>query len=383
LIRRLTESESLHKEAQKLTHLGNWSWDIETDTIKWSDEMYRIHGLEPQSEIITFERYIGLIHPDSREERINEINESLVTGIVKDYTLKIMTPSGEIKILRGFGDINKTADGKPIKVVGTCQDITEEFHLKNNMLVLNKELLVKNEELIRSNKELESFNYIVSHDLQEPLRKIQLYTEKIIHQAESLSAGARTSLEKVIRSADRMRILIKDLMDFSQISLEQPALKEMALNAIFEDAMETFAEAVEQGHAVFFIDPLPEARVIPFQFRQLVTNLISNAIKYRKQDLVAHIRVTNTVLSADALDFADAKGHYLKISISDNGIGFDAGQREKIFDLFKRLHSNEAYSGTGIGLAICKKIMQNHNGYITADGVLNEGSTFNIYLPFY
>ncbi|HEX8576898.1 MAG TPA: PAS domain-containing protein [Flavobacterium sp.] len=383
LIRRLTESESLHKEAQKLTHLGNWSWDIETNVIEWSDEMYRIHGLEPQSETITFERYISLIHPDNREERINAINESLVTGIVKDYTLKIMTPSGEIKILRGFGDINKTADGKPMKLVGTCQDITEEFHLKNDMLALNKELSVKNDELMRSNKELESFNYIVSHDLQEPLRKIQLYIEKIIHQTESLSAGARTSLEKVIRSADRMRILIKDLMEFSQISLEQPALKKMALDAIFEDAMETFAEAVEQGHATFFIDTLPEARVIPFQFRQLVTNLIANAIKYRKQDQVAIIRVTSVVLPAETLDFADAKGHYLKISISDNGIGFDTEQREKIFDLFKRLHSNEAYSGTGIGLAICKKIMQNHNGYITADGIPDNGSTFNIYLPFH
>ncbi|HEU4495997.1 MAG TPA: ATP-binding protein, partial [Flavobacterium sp.] len=381
LIRRLTESESLHKEAQKLTHLGNWSWDMETNVIEWSDEMYRIHGLEPQSETITFERYLQFIDPDSREEQKSILNESLITGIIRDYILKIITPSGEIKILRGFGDINKTADGKPIKLVGTCQDITEEFHLKSEMQALNRELLVKNEELMRSNKELESFNYIVSHDLQEPLRKIQLYTGKIIHQTESLSAIAHTSLEKVIRSADRMQILIRDLMDFSQISLEQPALKKMALNPIFEDAVETFAEAVEQGHALFSIDMLPEARIVPFQFRQLVINLISNSIKYRKQDQAADIRVASMELPADALDFADAKGNYLKISISDNGIGFDPGQREKIFDLFKRLHSNETYSGTGIGLAICKKIMQNHNGYITADGIPNEGSTFNIYLP--
>ena len=381
LIRLLTESEHLHKEAQKLTHLGNWSWDTGSNSIQWSDEMYRIYGLEPQSETITFERFIGLIHPDSREARISEINESLQTGIAKDYTLKILTPAGEIKILKGYGSLLVDPEGKPAKLVGTCQDITTEFHLKNDMQALNQELLEKNEELMRTNKELESFNYIASHDLQEPLRKIQLYTEKIMHQVADLPTEVRLSLDKVINSAARMRSLVVDLMNFSQISLAQPEFQKVSLQSIFDDAVEQFAESVEQGDAVFTIGSLPQARIIPSQFQQLVTNALGNAVKYRKQDQAAHIRVTAETVSSKAIDFPDAKGRYLKISISDNGIGFDAAQSENIFDLFKRLHSNETYSGTGIGLAICKKIMQHHNGFITADGTPNEGSTFNIYLP--
>jgi len=382
LIQRLTESEALHKEAEKLTHLGNWAWDVGDNTIQWSDEMYRIYGLEPQSETITFDRFVGLIHPDSRETRLNEINESLQTGIVKDYNLKIVTPAGNVKILRGLGSISTDADGQPKKVVGTCQDITAEFHLKNELMALNEELSIKNEELLRTNNELESFNYIASHDLQEPLRKIQIYTEKVIHQADGLSNEMRMALEKVISSTTRMRTLIKDLMVFSQISLAATLFEKTPLNAIFDKVLEEFAESIEQGNAIFHIDTLPEVTIIPFQFQQLLTNIVGNSIKYRKQEEPAIISVSSTVVRANDIGVASAKGKYLKVSISDNGIGFEAEHRENIFDLFKRLHTNETYSGTGIGLAICKKIMQNHNGYITADSIAGEGSVFNIYLPY-
>ncbi|RZJ29814.1 MAG: PAS domain S-box protein, partial [Flavobacterium sp.] len=382
LIERLTESEQLNNEAQKLTHLGNWSWDIETGSIQWSDEMYRIYGLEPQSEVITFERFISLVHPDFRQTRIDEINESLKSGIVKDYTLKIVTASGEVKVLRGLGSIAQDKQGKPIKLVGTCQDITEEFRLKSELLDLNKELSEKNVELTRTNKELESFNYIASHDLQEPLRKIELYSEKIICQAESLPADVNITLGKVTSAAARMRNLINDIMAFSQISLSTPVFETLPLNLVFDEGAEFFAEAVEQGQAIFNIGPLADAAIIPSQFRQLLANIFGNAIKYKNPSTAAVINVTGSVVSAEAMSFPGASGNYLRIAISDNGIGFDPDQRDNIFDLFKRLHSNEDYSGTGIGLAICKKIMQNHNGYISADGKPGEGSTFNLYLPY-
>lgn len=381
LIDRLTETESLNKEAQRLTHLGNWSWDIGNDAIQWSDEMYRIYGLEPQSEDITFERFIGLIHPDSRETRISEINESLATGVAKDYMLKIVTPAGEVKMLRGFGSITHDSTGKPVKLVGTCQDITREHHLKSELIKLNEELSVKNEKLSRTNKELESFNYIASHDLQEPLRKIELYTEKIIYQSGALPDGVNVTLQKVINAASRMRTLINDLMAFSQISLVIPTFEKVSLQALTDEVLDFFSDAVEKGEVKFEIDPLPLAAVSPVQFQQLLTNLFSNSIKYRKSGQAVEIQVTNALVDADQMEFADAKGTYLKIAVTDNGIGFDAAQGHHIFDLFKRLHSNETYSGTGIGLAICKKIVQNHNGFITAGGSPGVGAHFTIYLP--
>jgi len=186
LIRKLTESEALHNQAHELTHLGNWSWNIGDNTINWSDEMFRIYGLVPPSETITFERFIELVHPNDRERRIGEIEESLKTGEVKDYTLKIVTPAGSVKILAGHGSMKNEANGKPISLTGTCQDITKEYYLKNELQALNGSLSLKNTELLNINQELKSFNYIASHDLQEPLRKIQLFTGRLMEQSDDL-----------------------------------------------------------------------------------------------------------------------------------------------------------------------------------------------------
>ncbi|HEX8561721.1 MAG TPA: PAS domain-containing protein [Flavobacterium sp.] len=381
LIRRLTQSEELHKEAQKLTHLGNWSWEIGSKTLMWSDEMYRIYGLEPQMEVITFDRFVSMIHPENRDKRVQEIEESVRTGIVKDYTLKIITPQGEIKILRGYGSIEKSANGKPLRLVGTCQDITSEYHLKNELILLNDALSKKNAELVASNKELESFNYIASHDLQEPLRKIQIYTEKVIHQTESLSPEARHSLEKVMASAARMRSLINDLMSFSQVSLSDFVFETIPLDQIVAEAIDGFSDITASGTATITADPFPEARIIRFQFLQLLSNIIGNAIKYRKDYVRATIHITNKYVTAEEVPSSSASGRYLKISVCDNGIGFDREYADTIFDLFKRLHANDKYSGTGIGLAICKKIAQNHNGCISTDSERGKGSCFHVFLP--
>ena len=371
----------MHKEAQRLTHLGNWSWDIGAEMIEWSDEMYRIYGLEPQSEQITFERFRNLIHPDNREQRLREIEESLVTGIVKDYTLKIVSPQGEIRILRGYGNLEVGPDGNPRKLMGTCQDITDEYHLKNELIALNQALSVKNSELMNSNKELESFNYIASHDLQEPLRKIQLFIEKIMLQGQDMPDSIHASLEKVVGAAARMRQLIHDLMEFSQISLSRLVLEDVDSDAILRETLEPYSDALENGQLVVTTHNLPIIRAVRFQFSQLITNLLSNAIKYGREDSPTHISATGSIVTAAEMDFPGASGRYIKITISDNGIGFDPAQKEHIFELFKRLHGSEMYTGTGIGLAICKKIVQNHRGFISADSAYGEGSRFHIYLP--
>ncbi len=381
LIKRLTESEALHKQAEKLTHLGNWSWEIGTDTIVWSDEMYRIYGLEPQSENITFERFLSLIHPDDRDRRVAEINDAVQSGIVKDYTLKIVNPDGAVKVLKGHGNVLFDSSRLPKFLIGTCQDITKEYHLNRELVTLNESLSQKNSELVTINKELESFNYIASHDLQEPLRKIRIYSGRLLEQAEKLPEEARTSLDKVISSASRMQRLISDLIEFSQISSPADAFEKVPLNDLITEIQNNFSHVIDEQRGVVRVEPLPEALVIPFQFTQLFTNIIGNALKYSRDGVPPEIDIRSEVVSAAQTGAKNAKGDYLKISVCDNGIGFDSDQKEKIFDLFKRLHGAENYSGTGIGLAICKKIINHHKGFIKAESEKGKGSCFMIFLP--
>ncbi len=383
LIRRLSESEELHKQAQQLTHLGNWSWDIGTDSIQWSDEMYRIYGLEPQSEAITFDRFMSLIHPDNRATRMAEIAQALETGVAASYTLNIIAATGEHKILRGFGEVVKDSSGKPIRMVGTCQDITKEYRLNQEMVELNRSLSQKNRELRIINRELELFNYIASHDLQEPLRKIQIYSGRILEEPGNLEKQHRQSLEKVASSASRMQQLIADLIEFSQLNAPSEAMSRVSLCDEVEEAKNTFLLHFENGSAQIECASLPDIMAIPFQLRQLISNLIGNAIKYRKPDVPCRIRIDGEIV--DAKDIAEGpnnlSGTFFKISFCDNGIGFEPGQAENIFGLFKRLHTADSYSGTGIGLAICKKIAQNHGGFIRARGQEGEGACFDVYFP--
>ena len=381
LIKKLTESEALHKQAQMLTHIGNWSWNITTNKVDWSDEMFRIYGLEPQSEEMTFERFISLIHPDYRERRIQEVQESLITLDAKDYTLKVQNPDGTIKMLKGKGKLELDENNKPLRLVGTCQDITKEYFLSAELINLNDSLLEKNAELERINKELESFNYVASHDLQEPLRKIQTFTNRLLEQIEEIPQPALNSIDKVITSASRMQSLIKDLIGFHQVSAAE-AYENVQLNTLLDEVKTAFIENIENKEAVIRVGNLPELKVIPFQFIQLFTNLIGNAIKYKKTDTVSEIDIHAEMIDAENIIHKGVpSGKYVRLSVRDNGIGFEPEQNEKIFDLFKRLHGKEKYSGTGIGLSICKKIVHNHDGYILADGEKGIGACFYIYLP--
>ncbi|MCK0145668.1 PAS domain S-box protein [Arenibacter sp. F26102] len=246
------------------------------------------------------------------------------------------------------------------------------------------ELEQKNTELQKMNKELQSFAYISSHDLQEPLRKIQTFASRIIEKdKDTLSENGKYLFKRMQLSAERMQSLIDDLLAYSRTHNLEGDFEKINLNDIIEQVKQDLSEELLQKNAIIDSDKTCEVNIIPFQFKQLFYNLISNSLKFSNPERPVHITIRNEYVDGNILDgegFNDSK-NYCHITFSDNGIGFDQEYSEKIFELFQRLHGKTEYPGTGIGLAIIKRIVENHHGIITAKGELGKGATFNIYLP--
>ncbi|MDZ4823423.1 MAG: ATP-binding protein [Flavobacteriales bacterium] len=243
----------------------------------------------------------------------------------------------------------------------------------------------KNKELERSNLELESFSYSASHDLQEPLRKIQVFAGRILLQEKhNFSEKSIDYFTRITSSAARMQNLIEALLSYSITDTNEKIFIPTNLTNVIEETKEDLQELIEQNNAVIESSALPIVNIIPLQFQQLITNIISNSIKYRKKNVNPVIKINAVKVSVSELKAkVDSKADkFWKISITDNGIGFEPQYATKIFDLFQRLHGKDEYSGTGIGLATCKKIMRNHSGIIIAESEPDKGATFHIYLPF-
>ncbi len=248
----------------------------------------------------------------------------------------------------------------------------------------NEQMFEKNQELEYSNTELASFSSIASHDLKEPLRKIQIFSKLVLaNEKNNVSPDSQTFLDRVIVSAHRMQQLIDDLISYSRTSSQKIVYTETDLNIILNQVLEDLQEIIEESKAKIEIAEMPFIPIIPSQFRQLFLNLISNSIKYSDATKLPHIRIISEkpdkkeILSIGG----DPSMSYLKIVVTDNGIGFAEEFATRIFEPFQRLHGKDEYSGTGIGLAICKKIMLNHKGFITASSEEGKGATFYIYVP--
>lgn len=379
----LQESEALYRQAQALTHIGNWSWTIPTGKVKWSEELYRIYGLDPHGPEMTFEQFESMIHPEDRQRRIEQIRTSLQTLQPQPYVMRVIRPDGRIVILSGKNEIELDNTGAPYRMMGTCQDITTEYYLQQSLQDANKALEDKNRELERTNKELSSFNYVASHDLQEPLRKIKTYSDLIAGSEHHLSDRGRKYFHSINTSAQRMHQLIQDLLSYSRTHNYIADIAPVSLNTILSEIKEQIDDQIQQTGLILDIGDLPTVQGISFQLYQLFENLVHNAVKYRKAHVVPLIRIHAQKKPGAALDIAGAEvsRDYHIITVADNGIGFAPEFSHKIFEIFQRLHNADEYSGTGIGLAICKRIVQNHEGYITATGVSGEGATFQVYLP--
>ncbi|MBV9962487.1 MAG: PAS domain-containing protein [Parafilimonas sp.] len=263
-------------------------------------------------------------------------------------------------------------------------DLSEKKKNEEIILKYQHDLELKNLQLLQTNTELDSFTYIASHDLQEPLRKIKTFINRIIEtHNETLSENTNEYFKRILSASDRMQNLISALLDYSRTNITKNALVKTPLNDIVYQVKSDLQELLEENKAVIETGELPVLNIVPLHFNQLFSNLIINAVKYRKPRVSPKVTITSTVVEATEVFGAKSLQHnkYYKISVADNGIGFEQKYAGKIFELFQRLHSRFEYEGTGIGLAICKKIVQNHNGIIQAYGEPNAGATFFIYLP--
>jgi PAS domain S-box-containing protein len=325
-------------------------------------------------------RFIGdFIHEESKEKFATLFNESLHGRSKGEITLC----AGE-KIIPVY--ISLTSLQPKLATVGII--VTDQTKLKlheKTILQYQVELEKKNRELAQNNTELTSFTYIASHDLQEPLRKIQTFCNLInALPNEELTPATRDYFQRILKASTRMQNLISSLLNYSRMNARGLDFEMTDLNNVLDDASNNIRELLEESHTVIENEPLPVIPCVPMQISQLFTNLIINSIKYKAAGMAPLIQISARPAMRDEIispDMVRDETHYWKITFSDNGIGFEQQYADRIFELFQRLHSRFEYEGTGIGLAICKKIVQNHKGFIYAEGKPGLGARFIIYLP--
>ncbi len=262
-------------------------------------------------------------------------------------------------------------------------EIKERKSSEEKIKLLNRQLLENIASLEQANKELDRFAFMASHDLQDPLRKIRMFSDRLsLKYHQVMDEDGKTNIHRIHKAAERMQNLITDILTFSKISVETPTFIACDMNNLLQEVVNDLDEELKSKNGKVIVDKLPELSVNPSLIKPLFNNLIGNALKYSKKDVSPIVKVTaeisgqmnGTVSQAPAVK-------YCRIYIQDNGIGFDQKYAEEIFGMFKRLHHNSEFQGTGIGLALCKKIVEQHKGYISARSKINEGSTFIISLP--
>ncbi|MES2397185.1 MAG: PAS domain S-box protein [Bacteroidota bacterium] len=287
--------------------------------------------------------------------------------------------------------LNPYSTSKGNFVIAYIMDIT--IRKKAETLVIQKTKALeqsniaierKNVALEKINKELEAFTFVSSHDLQEPMRKIKNFASVLLKEEEKqLSDEGKNYLRRMYRTANGMQDLIENLLRYSRVKTAERKFEKIDLSIIIDEVKKDFEELIHYKKAVIEVSNLGELNVIRFQFRQLIQNLIDNSLKFSKQGIPPHIKIKSKIAPGIKLknEKLTPEINYCHITYTDNGIGFDPQYNERIFEILQRLHSKEKYKGAGLGLATCKRIIENHNGIITATGKLNKGARFDIYIP--
>jgi PAS domain S-box-containing protein len=496
---KLSQNEALLKEAESIAHNGSFEWFNGIDHFFWSEELFRIHGYQPNSVEITLNFYENLIYKDDLE-RCKQTIFSIMEE-KKDFATeyRILRPDNSVRYVYLTAKVIVNNENEIVKIIGNLQDITELKNAaillektesiyktiasnvpdsivlmfdKNHELILfdgpiitevkfkseltkgiplkelfdadeyktNKDILdrafsgediqlekdfpddktfmidfkpVRNasggifnvmvvmhditeiklvqksleskvEELNSSNQDLEQFAYVASHDLQEPLRKIRAFGERLQNKfTDNISPEGMDYVKRMQNASERMQTLIDDLLTFSRVTRTDEVYVDVDLHDEFQKIIEDLEYTIEKKNATIDLMVNHHIDAIPSQIRQLFQNLLSNAIKFTKEGVPPLVEIKSEILKGEALDNErlEQNKDYCRITLKDNGIGFDQQYADKIFELFQRLHTRNEYQGTGIGLAVCKKIVDKHNGEIIVSSKQNEGTTFAIILP--
>lgn len=361
--------------AEKIAGISHWKYNLQTQRFAFSDNLYNLLGIIPsEDQSVTIGEIIDKIHPEDRDRVMATYNDSLVQKVPTSLIFRIFAANGEIRYIRSVGSLAENSRGEIVKIA-VNYDITDQYEK-------TLELEENNRNLIAINAELEAFNTIVSHDLQEPLRKIQMFISRIdSDQAENLSEKGRDYFSRVRVAANRMQNLLIDLVNYSRTIKGERKYEDCDLSAIVDEVKHGLSTQIEDIGAVVKCQKLPVIQAIPFQMQQLFVNLVSNSLKFSRDGVVPEINIKSIAINdSDFINGAPVDPvKYVKIVVSDNGIGFKQELSEKIFHLFRRLENGDGH-GTGIGLAICRKIAENHGGSILATGKVDKGARFTIFL---
>lgn len=378
----LLNFKALMHENESLLKYGTWEYDFATKRIHWSDGMYLLFGYDPvvDRERLKVDEDIYFKHMDpSQVKTLLDKRKMFLEKNINEFTweYEILTKDKDRKRIESYSRLVRDAKGNPTQIIGTSRDITR-------LREYERSLEEKVKDLDRSNKELEEFAYIASHDLQEPLRKLTTFSERLQQKfSDRLEKDGNAYIDRMLNATSNMRMLIDNLLEYSRTTSSAATAEKCSLNIVVKKALNDLELPIEETNTKVEVGELPVIECIPGQLSQLFINIIGNAIKFRIPGKQPIIQIQSKLLSAKDVSYhlLDETRNWHRINISDNGIGFEEEYSRKIFQIFQRLHSKAEYPGTGIGLSICKKIVDHHKGVIYAEGKPLQGATFTIILP--
>lgn len=344
-------------------NIGVWEWNLETDEVFWDERMEKMFGLKSGTFGGTYKAFEQLVNEEDLSHIQKAVSKALEKDLPYETVFRIKFDDNQTKYISTKALVNKDKDRKPISFTGVCFDVT-------GLREGTEQLVLKlNEELLRSNKELENFAYVASHDLQEPLRMVSSFTQLLEHQyRDKLDDRAQEYIRYAVDGAKRMYDLLNGLLDYSRIHTRGKEFKRVDLTRILEIAKRNLTLMIEEKNASIKSNTLPEVDADEGQMILLFQNLIANSIKFS-------IEIPKIYISSKSVD-----DNYV-ITVKDEGIGIESQYFDRIFRIFQRLLPREQVEGTGIGLAICKRIVERHGGKIWVESEPNKGSTFYFTIP--
>ena len=370
------------KQAEELAGAGSWEYDVATKQFTWSENFSKLFGLNEGAKITP------RIYVEAASPAFKEAAQRLVDRIEKNSAAFEELLEVEIKGEQRFFFVKTMLfdheNSSPSKVLGLNMDVTTLHRSRQAITELNEALLEKNRALNTAISELKAFNSLAATDYKETLRHLYTSLEFIVvNDARNLSNPSRANIRRAQSAIQRMKLITEDIISYSQLNAATEPAVDVELNDILKLVQRDMKVKIEDASATITCGNCPTIHGHPQLLVLLFHHLVDNALKFRKKDSAPEIHLTARQLAGSSIDHPDAMPgkDYHAISVADNGIGINTGDTEKMFTMFGKLHDGKEYKGSGIGLAVCKKIMDLHNGFITVESELAKGTVFTCYFP--